>query len=73
VLGDAHATRPLRRFVMVQDIGGAIRGHGRGDIFWGTGPEAEWLAGHSRQTGRLLVLVAKKEFLRPDPATAKAP
>jgi membrane-bound lytic murein transglycosylase A len=72
VIGDATATRPLKRFLMVQDVGGAIRGHGRGDIFWGTGPEAEWLAGHSKQPGRLLLLVAKKEFLAADPSTAGA-
>jgi membrane-bound lytic murein transglycosylase A len=66
VLNDDKATRPLHRFLMVQDIGGAIKGHGRGDIFWGTGDEAEWLAGHSKNPGRLLVLVAKKEFLAPD-------
>ncbi|HEX7928324.1 MAG TPA: 3D domain-containing protein, partial [bacterium] len=61
--GDTKATEPLRRFMAVQDIGGAIKGHGRGDIFWGTGALAEWRAGHSKQTGRLLVLVAKKEFV----------
>jgi membrane-bound lytic murein transglycosylase A len=63
VSGDTKGTRPLRRFVLVQDTGGAIRGHGRGDIFWGTGAEAEWRAGHAKHTGRLLILVPKKEWL----------
>ncbi len=73
VFGDATVTQPLQRFLLVQDVGGAIKGHGRGDIFWGTGAEAEWRAGHARQAGRLLVLVAKKAWLGPDVRTAVAP
>jgi membrane-bound lytic murein transglycosylase A len=49
--------------MLVQDTGGAIRGHGRGDLFWGAGPDAEWIAGHQKHAGRLLLLVARKEFL----------
>lgn len=60
---DADVTEPFRRFMLVQDTGGAIRGHGRGDLFWGAGPEAEWSAGHMKNTGRLLLLVARKEYL----------
>lgn len=63
VFGDSVATRPLQRFMVVQDTGGAIRGHGRADVFWGKGPEAEWAAGHMRYPGRVFLLVAKKEFL----------
>jgi membrane-bound lytic murein transglycosylase A len=63
VMGQPSLTQPLRRFMLVQDIGGAIRGHGRADLFWGAGPEAEWLAGHSKYPGRLFVVVARKEFL----------
>jgi len=55
--------RPLRRFAVVQDTGGAIRGHGRADIFWGNGEEAELIAGHMKEHGRVFVLVAKKEAL----------
>lgn len=62
---DTKLSRDLRRFMLVQDTGGAIRGHGRGDLFWGAGPRAEWTAGHQRHPGRLLLLVAKKEYLRP--------
>jgi membrane-bound lytic murein transglycosylase A len=57
------ATLPVRRFMLVQDTGGAIRGHGRGDLFWGAGADAEWMAGHQKHTGRLLLLVARKEAL----------
>ena len=35
----APAPVPVRRFGVVQDTGGAITGHGRVDIFWGTGED----------------------------------
>ena len=34
------AGKPLRRLVVAQDTGGAIRGPVRGDLFWGFGDEA---------------------------------
>ena len=42
---------------MAQDIGGAIRGPVRGDIFFGFGPEAERRAGAMKATGALYVLL----------------
>jgi membrane-bound lytic murein transglycosylase A len=51
--------RPLSRFVLNQDTGGAIRGAGRVDIFWGRGPEAELAAGMMKQKGRLIFLVPR--------------
>ncbi len=59
------AWKPVHRFVLVQDTGGAIRGHGRADIFWGHGPLAELKAGHMQKSGRIFLLVARKEFLKP--------
>jgi len=53
----------LQRYMLIQDTGGAIRGHGRGDLFWGGGADAEWMAGHAKQPGRLFILVARKEAL----------
>lgn len=44
-----------------QDTGGAIRSAGRCDLFVGTGPEAERLAGHTREEGQLFYLFAKTE------------
>lgn len=67
LFGDPGQTRPFRRFMLVQDTGGAIRGHGRGDIFFGRGVVARWSAGHLKHPGRLFLLVAKKEFLPPPP------
>lgn len=48
---------PLRRLVVAQDVGGAITGVVRGDLFVGTGDEAGEVAGRMRQSGRLWILV----------------
>lgn len=47
---------PLRRLVVPQDRGGAIKGPVRGDLFWGAGVEAEAMAGRMKQPGRLWLL-----------------
>jgi membrane-bound lytic murein transglycosylase A len=47
------------RFVINQDTGGAIRGPGRADLFWGSGPYAELAAGHMRHEGELYILIKK--------------
>jgi len=44
---------------MNQDTGGAIRGAGRADIFWGSDEYAELAAGHMKHEGELYVLVKK--------------
>ena len=49
--------RPLRRLVVAQDVGGAIRGPVRGDVFWGSGPEAEYAAGYMKSRGRYWLLL----------------
>ncbi|OGW34325.1 MAG: hypothetical protein A2010_00295 [Nitrospirae bacterium GWD2_57_9] len=51
---------PFTRFVMNQDTGGAIKGAGRVDLFWGRGPEAEIGAGYMQQEGELYFLMKKK-------------
>jgi membrane-bound lytic murein transglycosylase A len=51
----------FRRFVVSQDTGGAIRGPGRSDLFWGNGKYAEIAAGHMQHTGQLYLLVLKPE------------
>jgi membrane-bound lytic murein transglycosylase A len=48
------------RFVLNQDTGGAIKGPGRVDLFWGQGLEAEISAGYMQQEGELYFLVRKK-------------
>ncbi len=54
------AWTPFTRFVMNQDTGGAIKGPGRVDLFWGQGPEAELGAGYMNQEGELYFLMRKK-------------
>ncbi len=49
------------RFVLNQDTGGAIRGAGRADLFWGNGPYAELAAGYMQHSGTLYFLVLKPE------------
>jgi membrane-bound lytic murein transglycosylase A len=56
--------KPLQRLFIAQDIGGAIRGPVRGDIFFGFGREAERLAGAMNQTGRLYALLPKSVAAR---------
>jgi membrane-bound lytic murein transglycosylase A len=54
---------PFSRFSVIQDTGGAIRGPGRVDLFWGNGILAEKSAGTMRSFGKLYFLVAKPEVL----------
>lgn len=48
---------PLRRLMIAQDTGGAIKGAQRADIFFGTGPDAGRAAGTIKDGGRMVVLV----------------
>jgi membrane-bound lytic murein transglycosylase A len=57
--GATVAEGPLRRFVLNQDTGGAIRGAARADFFWGRGEEAARRAGLMNQPGRLYFLVPR--------------
>ncbi len=48
-------------FALNQDTGGAIRGPGRVDLFWGNGPYAQIAAGHMRHPGSFYLLVLDPE------------
>jgi membrane-bound lytic murein transglycosylase A len=48
---------PMRRLMIAQDTGGAIRGAQRADIFFGFGDEAGLAAGTIRDPGRMVVLL----------------
>lgn len=54
------AAKPFRQLLIAQDTGGAIRGAVRGDVYWGTGKEAERLAGAMKSEGKLYVLLPNK-------------
>ncbi len=51
---------PFSRFVLAQDVGAAIKGPGRIDLFCGGGDEAELVAGSLKEKGELYFLVKKK-------------
>jgi membrane-bound lytic murein transglycosylase A len=57
--GDIIGWTKFSRFVLNQDSGGAIKGAGRADIFWGNGPYAELTAGHLQHEGDLYILIKK--------------
>lgn len=48
---------PFRRLMIAQDVGSAIRGPERGDLFWGTGEEAGAIAGSTNHKARFHVLL----------------
>ena len=52
--------RPLRRLMVAQDAGGAIRGPVRGDLFLGHGKTAEDVAGRMRQVGMIHLLLPRR-------------
>lgn len=55
---------PVKRFVLIQDTGGAIREHGRVDLFLGHGERAGLTAGHLKHAGRSFLIVARKKFIQ---------
>ena len=57
--GDIIGWTQFSRFVLNQDSGGAIKGAGRADVFWGNGPYAELTAGHLQHDGDLYLLIKK--------------
>jgi membrane-bound lytic murein transglycosylase A len=60
---DPDSAKPdstLDRLLIAQDMGGAIKGPVRGDVFWGFGPSAEAIAGRMKSPGRLFVLLPKR-------------
>ncbi|WVX51299.1 hypothetical protein ROLI_044000 [Roseobacter fucihabitans] len=48
---------PIRRLMIAQDTGSAIKGAQRADIFFGTGKEAGRAAGKLKDPGRMVVLL----------------
>jgi membrane-bound lytic murein transglycosylase A len=49
----------LQRLMVAQDVGSAIKGPIRGDLFWGTGESALEFAGRMKNPGRYYVLLPK--------------
>jgi membrane-bound lytic murein transglycosylase A len=57
--GQLKGWRPISRFVLIQDTGGAIRGLQRADIYFGTGDQAGGLAGYMNSPGKMFFLFLK--------------
>lgn len=51
--------QPYNRLMVAQDTGSAIRGPNRVDIFFGSGQEAEFVAGNLKSRGNLIILLPK--------------
>lgn len=71
-----HATKAgtFRRLMVAHDVGSAIKGTERGDIYFGSGDEAGRLAGVTKQPGHLYALLpieGEADYpSAPDPKTA---
>ncbi len=57
-----NSKQSIRRLMMAQDTGGAIRGAVRGDVFWGYGSQAEHMAGAMKSEGRYWILLPKSLY-----------
>lgn len=55
--GNIKRGSPLRRLMLAQDTGSAIKGPVRGDFFWGSGEEALKFAGAMKNPGRWFMLL----------------
>ena len=48
---------PIRRLMAAQDVGSAILGAQRGDVYWGSGAEAGRIAGQMKHSGFMTMLI----------------
>lgn len=67
---EPNSERPLRRLMLAQDTGGAIRGPVRADFYWGSGAQPGQQAGRMKQTGRMWLLLPREHT---PPASQTAP
>lgn len=61
---EPNSTKPLKRLMMAQDTGGAIKGGVRADFFWGAGYEAGAKAGAMKQSGKIWVFLPKEFVIK---------
>lgn len=70
--GQSIRSGAIRRLMIAQDTGGAIRGPVRGDFFWGAGEDAARRAGEMNATGEMYVLLPQRlasELARIEPSS----
>jgi membrane-bound lytic murein transglycosylase A len=67
-----HATKSgtFRRLMVAHDVGSAIKGAERGDIYFGSGDEAGRLAGVTKQSGHFIVLLPDENPAKPATASS---
>lgn len=58
---------PLRRLMLAQDVGAAIKGPVRGDFFWGSGEDALTFAGAMKNPGQWFMLLPASVAARKTP------
>ncbi|WP_172622732.1 murein transglycosylase A [Aquicella siphonis] len=56
-----HASKPFQRLLVTQDTGGAIKGIVRGDVYWGSGDQAAYIAGHMNSPGQYWILLPRTQ------------
>jgi membrane-bound lytic murein transglycosylase A len=61
----------LQRLMIAQDVGSAIKGPERGDIYFGSGEAAGRLAGMTKHPGRFIVLLPNETPARADAAPSQ--
>ena len=54
---DEASQQPFNALMIAQDKGSAIKGPIRGDVYWGLGSNAEYIAGHMKSQGQYWVLI----------------
>ncbi len=54
-----HGAQGFHHLMIGQDVGSAIKGPARGDIFWGSGEQAGKLAGGTKHKGRFTILLPR--------------
>lgn len=54
---DPAQNAPFDQLMIAQDTGGAIKGEIRGDVFWGFGDKAEYMAGHTNNEASFVLLI----------------
>ena len=58
---NADGSGAFRHLLMAEDVGSAIRGPERGDIFWGTGAVAGEIAGRTKHRGNIYILLPRAQ------------
>ena len=53
----SNQQKTFQRLMIAQDTGGAIKGSVRGDVYWGAGEEATFVAGHMKNPGTYWLLL----------------